>query len=260
MEPDYIAEQLFSSYANMFILGSTAVDGLYNLIKNGRINDFEIYGTGTINALYDFAEATAGVIDGKSIDYKKNILEVLGGLGIPASNIEKDIGGVFKNIEDFFDNGEWDYSNEKDEKELLSLYILGNYSIKDLNKLGVKLNDDNKVRFSNAVETLYVEGEITKDEAFAKMKESNLFHPNNNYQSDDSFVEGKIERFDIKSYKDAYVSSLSGGKETAETRKIISEIEKLPYENAFASNPDSVGHKNYKTPHQKLINYIRKWK
>lgn len=258
VEPEDVAEQYISSLANMFVLGSTITDGIYSLIKGKNIYDFEIYGTQIINSLIDFAEATAGVIDGKNVDYLKHIVNILSNLGIPVANIEKDLGGIFRNVQDYVDNGMRDYSNEMTDKELLQEYILGDKSKDDLKELGIEVND--KIKFGNAVKKLYEDGEIDGKTAEKVMTDSGLYDDSDRKQDTDSYIKGKVERWNINSYKDEYLSTLTkNGAPTKETNKVIAKIAKQPYENAFYSDTSHSHYKNYKSPYEKLLNHIKKW-
>ena len=119
VEPDDVMEQILASFANMFVFGSTVADGIYALIKKGTIKDFESFGTGIINSMKDLIEQTTKAIQGKDVDIKRNIEEVLTGLGIPAANIDNHLSGVYKNVEDLIDGGEW-YSNEAEYGKQMS--------------------------------------------------------------------------------------------------------------------------------------------
>ena len=131
-------------------------------------------------------------------------------------------------------------------------YILGEKSAEDLKELGIEITDDNKTKFSNAVQKLYEEDEITREQAVQKLGETGLYHAQMKSQSDAAYCEGKVEKWDIQAYKDAYVDSLSNGNETQKSRDIIREIAKLPHTNAFPSGT--------KSSYEKLLTYIRKWK
>lgn len=263
VEPEEVAEQLISSMANMFVLGSTLVDGLYALItKDYRIYDFEIYGTQIFNSLKEFAVATAKALDGEKVDYKKQIINVLSYLGIPAANVEKDLGGIIRNIEDYVDNGMRDYSNEKTDTELIADYINGDLTLDGLKELGIELNDNNKTKFGNAVKKLYTEEKLSKDDAIKKLLDSKLFESDTRKQPTGSYIQGKIEWWDIENkYKDEYISTLSDkGAETKDSRKVIAKIAKMPYENAFWENPDvKTTWKSYKSSYDKLLNKVKKW-
>lgn len=259
--PEDIAEKIVSSFANMFVLGSTITDGLYDLITKGNINDFEIYGTGTINDIQDFAEQTARVFEGKSVDYKKQTLKILNGLGIPAQNIEKDLGGIWRNIEDFIDNGARDFSNEKTEQELYQDYAKGNYSQEDLKELGYEFGEENKQKIANAIKKVYLEGEIDEAKAVEKLKDTKLFKPTSESEPLTTFLEGKVAMWKINSYKEKYQDSLTdNGAEKKESRKIRQEINKLNWRSAFWSNPANISHKNYKSSQQKLEDMFKKWR
>lgn len=259
--PEDIAEKIVSSFANMFVLGSTITDGLYDLITKGNINDFEIYGTGTINDIQDFAEQTARAFEGKSVDYKKQTLKILNGLGIPAQNIEKDLGGIWRNIEDFIDNGARDFSNEKTEQELYQDYAKGNYSQEDLKELGYEFGEENKQKIANAIKKVYLEGEIDEAKAVEKLKDTKLFKPTSESEPLTTFLEGKVAMWKINSYKEKYQDSLTdNGAETDKSRKIRQDISKLNWRSAFWSNPANASHKNYKSSAQKLEDMFKKWR
>ena len=261
LTPEDVGEQLVSSLANMFVLGSTLVDGIYALTTgNKQIYDFEIYGTQVINSIKDFAEATAKVLKGQNVNYKKTIVDTLSYLGIPVANIEKDIGGIIRNIEDYVDNGMRDYSNEMSDTELMAKYIEGDMTLEDLNKLGVEINDESKTKFSNAVKKDYTEGTIDKNTAIKAMKDTGLYKPTKNRkQPEDSYIEGYIEWWDIENkYKDEYVSTLTAkGAQTAETNKVIAKIAQMPYSNVH--QVWSSGNAT-KSPYEKLLTKIKKWK
>ena len=70
---------------------------------------------------------------------------------------------------------------------------------------------------------------------------------------------------DIKNkYHDKYVDSLSkNGAKTSKTNEIISQISKMPYDNVWGvyESPDTnTNRKGYKTPYEKLLKKLEKWK
>ena len=251
-----IAKNMASPFIGVFIGGQQLVDAVYNFATGRKPYDVEILGTQLIKDAQDLMYKMGQALDGKGVDKVLEALEQFGkSAGIPVKNIHDEIDGIYRNIEDFIDNGEWDYSNERSDNQLLQDFIKGERSKEDLQKLGVEIND--KTKFSNAVKKLYTDGEIDQDTAKKVMSDSGLYENEKGSES----IDGKIEWWNIyNKYHDDYVDSLdSKGNITAETREIISQIAKEPYSNAFPDTGKTT-YKNYKSPYQKLYNKVTKWK
>ena len=194
-------------------------------------------------------------------NFISNIEQIANDAGIPIKNLHEEADGIFRNIEDYVDNGMRDYSNEMNDTELMQEFIKGDKTKDELKDLGVEISD--KTKFSNAVKKLYDDGEIDNETAIKVMEDSGLYDDPDRSQPTDSYIEGKVEWWNItKKYKDKYVDSLdSKGNITAESRKIISQIANEPYSNAFWNSPKvKTTWKSYKSPYEKLYNRVTKWK
>ena len=258
----YYADSLVNSFAGAFLLGSdlmeafeTATDKIAGY-DNKYHNEFSIAAVDMINDAFDIIKNAPDLRDENKRDrYLKNTFNTLvRTTGMPYKNTKRLVDGIFGMVEDFADNGEFDYSNELEGSQKLRKWAKG-----ELEQKQVK-DEMTTQKVGNAVKKVYLDKDITKEQAIKKLEESGLYKGTSN-RSLSSVLEGKVEKWDIDSYKDEYLSTLtSGGAETAESRAVIQKITNLPYNNAFYSDSSRSHYKDYKSSYEKLLEYIKKWK
>lgn len=259
--PGYVAKNLISAYTGFIPLSSQLIDLVYNKIVGIPAYNVEIMGTQLIKDSSDFADAISKFIAdpeanvGKFID---NIEQAANDFGIPIKNLHEEVDGIFRNIIDLTDNGKRDYSNEKTEQELYQDYAKGEYSQDDLKQLGIEFGEGNKQKIANAIEKVFLDGDITEDQAIKDLDNTGLFKPGGSFKNVpyNTYIEGKVARWEINAYKEDYQNSLtSGGAETAESRQIRQKIAKLDWNSAFYSTENAK-----KTPSEKLEDMFKKWR
>lgn len=265
----YIFDTLLSDIASGFVMGNEIADS-FNALTDKAAGftdkfhpDFSLSPIQIISDGLDNIKNAGDLLDpDKRLKRIKAIANSLSTFfGVPYRNTENFAKGIYGMIEDIVDNGKYDYSNDLEDKQALRRYILGDISKEQCEKV-IKIDDASKAKFSNAVKNLYSEGKIKSEEAISKMYDTGLWDSDTRKQPTDSYIQGKIEWWDIENkYKDEYISTLSDkGAETAESRKVIAKIAKMPYENAFWENPDvKTTWKSYKSSYDKLLNKVKKW-
>lgn len=259
----YIFDTLLSDVASGFVMGNEIADSFNALTDKaagftGKFHpDFSLSPIQIISDGLDNIKNAGDLLDpDKRLKRIKAIANSLSTFfGVPYRNTENFAKGIYGMIEDIVDNGKFDYSNDLEDKQALRRYILGDISKEQCEKV-IKIDDASKTKFSNAVKDLYSEGKISSEEAISKMYDTGLWDSDTRKQPTDSYLQGKIEWWDIyNKYHDDYVNASDSEKSDIED-KILA----MPYENAFWENPDvKTTWKSYKSSYDKLLNKVKKW-
>ena len=257
----YYADSLLNSFSGAFLLGSDLTEAFEKATDKIAGYDNKYHNKFSL-AIVDIAQDALDIIGNSPdlFDEKKRdkyLHDTFNSLvrttGMPYKNTKRLVDGIIGIVGDFADNGEFDYSNELEGSQKLRKWAKG-----ELEQEQVK-DSMTTLKVGNAVKTVYLDKDITKEQAIEKLEASGLFKGTSN-RSLSSVLEGKVEKWDIDSYKDEYLSTLtSGGAETAESRAVIQKITNLPYSNAFYSDSSKSHYKNYVSPHDKLIEHIKSW-
>ncbi len=250
----YIFDTLLSDVASGFVMGNEIADSFNALTDKaagftGKFHpDFSLSPIQIISDGLDNIKNAGDLLDpDKRLKRIKAIANSLSTFfGVPYRNTENFAKGIYGMIEDIVDDGRFNYSNDLEDKQALRRYILGDISKEQCEKV-IKIDDASKTKFSNAVKDLYSEGKISSEEAISKMYDTGLWDSDTRKQPTDSYLQGKIEWWDIyNKYHDDYVNASDSEKSDIED-KILA----MPYDNI---------HYNARKPEDRLLKDIQTWK